>query len=139
MKGQSVRSICLLTILALLYCPLACVAGQGYGVGSQLGDGQETETTACCCCAKRSTTVPTNSGNPESQEKDCQGICNGAVHERHDVSIDLPELAHIAAYPAFPDLLVDRSAILRKHAITLPDEHVLSGRQLRTFLLALTC
>lgn len=134
------RSISLLTILALLYCPLACAVGQGYGVSSQLGDGPESESPICCCCSNTSkNSGPADSDDSESKHKDCQGICNGAVVERHDINIDLPEMAFVAIYPAFPHIAIDPSTTLRKHDFSLPDEHILSGRQLRTRFLALTC
>ncbi|QDU77485.1 hypothetical protein Pan97_45550 [Bremerella volcania] len=134
------RSISLLTILALLYCPLACAVGHGYGVSSQLGDDSKTESPVCCCCSSKSSeSDPIEPNDSDSQHKTCQGICNGAVQERHDVSIDLPELALLAFYPAFPSVSLDESTTLRKRDSVLSDKHVLSGRQLRTLFVALTC
>lgn len=135
-EHHPVRSISLLTIVALLYCPLACAVGQGYSVGSLLGCETESDSPICCCCSN----CPTQSGpretdDSEPTQNDCQGICNGAVHERHDIRIEMPELACLAPHPAF----VDWSTTLRKHDFSLANDHVLSGRQLRTRLLSLTC
>ncbi|MBA2114186.1 hypothetical protein [Bremerella alba] len=134
------RSISLLTILALLYCPLSCVVGLGYGVSSQLTNGQEAITPICCCCPASTTKSGADeSGSSDTHQKDCQGICNGAVHERHNVSIDLPELAFLAIYPAFPHVTFDLSTTLRKYDASLHDQHVRSGRELRMLFLTLTC
>lgn len=136
----SVRSISLLTILALLYCPLACAVGHGYGVSSQLASGLEPVIPVCCCCSPSSSTSdPEDSAPSDTQHKDCQGVCNGAVHERHDISIELPELAFLAPYAAFPHVSVDHSTTLRKYDFSSSDQPILSGRQLRTRYLALTC
>lgn len=139
-EHRFVRSISLLTILALLYCPLVCAVGQGYAMGPQLCDASDAAIPVCCCCSSKSSTpTPTDSDDSDTGPKDCQGICSGAVHERHDFSIDLPELAFLTFYPAFLHDDIEFSTTVRKHDSTLPHTHVLSGRQLRTRLLALTC
>lgn len=134
------RSISLLTILALLYCPLACAVGYGYGTGPQISAGSEAVSPVCCCCSsKSSTSAPVDSDDSDTSQKDCQGICNGAVHERYDFSIDLPELAFLAIYPAFLHDGIEFSTTVGKHDSSRPDQRVLSGYQRRTCLLGLTC
>lgn len=134
------RSITLLTILALLYCPLSCVVGQGFGVSLQQEAGADTaRVVGCCCCSKSSSTAPVQSNDSGTNHKDCQGICNGAVHERHDVSIDLPELALLAICPAFQDVSTASAKTSQLQDSLHPDQQILSGRQLRTLYLALIC
>jgi len=135
-----VRTISLLTILALLYCPLACAVGQGYGVSSQLAYGLETAMPVCCSCSsKTSPSDPADSSPSQSQQKDCQGICNGAMQERHDANLDLAATGLLALDPAFPRTTLAPATALPKQDRSLSDANVLSGRQLRTLFLALTC
>ncbi|MEW4563103.1 hypothetical protein AB1K70_11290 [Bremerella sp. JC770] len=134
------RTISLLTILALLYCPLACAVGQGYGVSSQLADGLETAMPVCCCCSSKTTPAdPADSDRSQSKHKDCQGICSGAVQDRHDATLDLAATGLLALDPVFPQVALAPTIIRHNQDRSLSDANVLSGRQLRTLFLGLIC
>ncbi len=114
------------------------------GEGSALGGAAENDgsafTIGCSCCAaqpNKSDASDSQSSAPNS--KTCQGICAGAVLDRHDIDIDTSQLALLFLSFEFPQAVLISEMPHRWETDALPDLSPLSGRALRTRYLSLTC
>lgn len=135
-------AIHLLLVASIVACPLGCYAGaccaQDRGAGDKFGASQS------CCERCRHEETPSHSPEHPSAPAEpcsekCQGICGGAVVEKH-VELDLAPLRSIDALCMDNAAQVDAIGIAYSPANSPPyGGDVLSGRNVRVLHKSLLC
>jgi len=124
------RFVTLLSILAILVCPLWCAAG----ICADHGEASLVQnSSACCCCHEES---PGEEQLPSSQGN-CQGVCGGAVLSapmQVDLDFEISNLSLDAT--AYELVSVAKSAHFESFQ---PDNSKLAGQLLRAHLQLWTC
>lgn len=135
------RCVVILTILTLLACPLKCASGGCSSAPEMQGLRPVEASKSCKCCHHKKGPVeesPQKRSLP-CDDCTCQGICAGAVIEKHQSVLDCPFA--IAAFVVTPDLIAaERPSISGFSEFAFPPVAAKqSGRGLRLHVHSLTC
>lgn len=134
------RLVVILTILAVIACPMFCGKGTACCLDEHLTQAvcDSTPDTCSCCCHEREQPRETPGEVPESPEETCQGICGGVVM-LESVKLDTrDELFHavpfeVVAVENHPDVI----CIERSDEFASGEED--SGRSLRAMISSYLC
>lgn len=134
------RTVVILTVLAIIACPMFCREGTGCCRDSHRGCALSSSAPQKCSCCCRESEEPQEvpGDNPQDTDEMCQGVCGGVVM-LEPLKLDTrDDLLH-----AVPFEVVSVESCFAETSFEFVDDLQstvdLSGRSLRTILSSYLC
>jgi len=134
------RAIVILTVLAIIACPMFCREGTGCCVDAHRGNAVSSSARqkCSCCCHKSNRPQEVPRDTPDDSDEMCQGVCGGVVMLEPVKLETRDDLLHAVPFEvvAVESCLVEFSSEIIGESVSATAP---AGRSLRTLLSSYLC